>query len=417
LSSAKFTNTTLRRIGGAPTYLLTDNPRTVAMDRIAGAPARHPDIVSAGGYYGCIVHTREPFDPESKGGAGHTVKIAKADLVPTEESRLEEYPSFAELAAFDRWCEKINARPHREVGAAPAERLAAELGRLHGLPDDPHLLTRWRTPRRLRSDRQLRQRAALDPGRAPRGEGVVPGHRRRTGSRRPHGHRCRRDRPPSSPPRGTRGSSTRITRITEMTDRCCACPNPARTPAAEIDVLALCEGAHRWMTEPAAGGVVQIRHKMARAVEFAPVLDAARVDQALALAAAAGRFGDGDLASILDHLAAAEQPGPMVVVEDPLHATWHHRMRAGGRTNSNSVPPFPDELAKICTRMRLMQSVQLPEHGRCAQAAPRIDSACTLRRQRHRRRVAVSVRRRRPTCRAFHINRRYATPSPHSTHS
>ena len=40
------------------------------------------------------------------------------------------------------------------------------------------------------------------------------------------------------------------------------------------------------------------------------------VDQALAVAAA-GRFGDGDLASILDHLAAAAQPGPVVVVDEP----------------------------------------------------------------------------------------------------
>jgi transposase len=40
-------DTTLRRIGGAPTYLLTDNPRTVTIDRIAGLAVRHPDVVSA----------------------------------------------------------------------------------------------------------------------------------------------------------------------------------------------------------------------------------------------------------------------------------------------------------------------------------------------------------------------------------
>ncbi|MFC9555824.1 hypothetical protein ACFTWF_33925 [Rhodococcus sp. NPDC056960] len=44
-----------RRIGGAPTYLLTDNPRTVTIERIAGIPVRHPDIVSAGKHYGCVV--------------------------------------------------------------------------------------------------------------------------------------------------------------------------------------------------------------------------------------------------------------------------------------------------------------------------------------------------------------------------
>ncbi|GCE37907.1 mobile element protein [Rhodococcus wratislaviensis] len=87
------------------------------------------------------MHTCEPFDPESKGGAEHTVKIAKADLVPTEANLLEECPSFAELVdACERWCEKVNARTHRSAGAAPAERLATELSRLHVLAEDPHLL-------------------------------------------------------------------------------------------------------------------------------------------------------------------------------------------------------------------------------------------------------------------------------------
>jgi transposase len=54
---------TLRRIGGAPTYVLTDNPKTVTIDRVAGVPVRHPDIVAAGRHYGCKVETCEPFDP------------------------------------------------------------------------------------------------------------------------------------------------------------------------------------------------------------------------------------------------------------------------------------------------------------------------------------------------------------------
>ena len=32
----------LRAVGGAPTYLLTDNARTVTMDHVAGIPVRHP---------------------------------------------------------------------------------------------------------------------------------------------------------------------------------------------------------------------------------------------------------------------------------------------------------------------------------------------------------------------------------------
>jgi hypothetical protein len=61
-------------------------------------PVRHPHIVAAGRHYGCQVQTCQPFDPESKGGAEQTVKIAKADLVPTTANLLADYRSFAELA-------------------------------------------------------------------------------------------------------------------------------------------------------------------------------------------------------------------------------------------------------------------------------------------------------------------------------
>jgi transposase len=36
----------LRAVGGAPTYLLTDNARTVTMDHVAGIPVRHPEMVA-----------------------------------------------------------------------------------------------------------------------------------------------------------------------------------------------------------------------------------------------------------------------------------------------------------------------------------------------------------------------------------
>ena len=70
----------LRAAGGAPTYLLTDNPKTVTMDHVAGIPVRLPEMVAVGRHYGCAVETCVPFDPESKGGVEATVKIAAADL-------------------------------------------------------------------------------------------------------------------------------------------------------------------------------------------------------------------------------------------------------------------------------------------------------------------------------------------------
>ena len=87
----------LRAIGGCPTYLLTDNERTVSVDHVSGVAIRHPMIVAAARHYGLVVETCVPYDPESKGGAESTVKIAKADLVPTEANLLDAYGSFAEL--------------------------------------------------------------------------------------------------------------------------------------------------------------------------------------------------------------------------------------------------------------------------------------------------------------------------------
>lgn len=128
----------LRRIGAAPAYLLTDNAKTVTVRHIAGVAVRHPVMVEAGRWYGCKVETCEPYDPESKGGAECTVKIAKADLVPTDANLLDAYACFADLErACVAWCSKVNCRPHRETRRAPAEMLEDELASMHVLPAEP----------------------------------------------------------------------------------------------------------------------------------------------------------------------------------------------------------------------------------------------------------------------------------------
>ncbi len=134
---------TLRRIGGAPTYLLSDNPKTVTVEHVAGIPIRHPEIAVVGRHYGCKVETCVAYDPESKGGVEATVRIAKADLVPTTANLLDAYHSFAELqAACERFCERINAREHRETRMVPLVRLAAEREHLHVLPTS-RIRSRW----------------------------------------------------------------------------------------------------------------------------------------------------------------------------------------------------------------------------------------------------------------------------------
>ena len=131
----------MRAFGGAPTYWLTDNERTVTIDHVAGVPVRHPEMVAVGGHYGITVATCVPADPESKGGSEATVRVAKADLVPTDANLRGDYTSWAELVeACEAWMAEINGREHRVTRRPPVEMLAEEQpsaaraarGSLHG---------------------------------------------------------------------------------------------------------------------------------------------------------------------------------------------------------------------------------------------------------------------------------------------
>lgn len=103
-----------RRFGGTPTDALTDNEKTVTLDHLAGIPVRHPQLVAAARHHGLTIASRVPADPRSKGGSAATVRIATADLVPTEANLQSAYASFGELrAACVAWCAEVNARPHR----------------------------------------------------------------------------------------------------------------------------------------------------------------------------------------------------------------------------------------------------------------------------------------------------------------
>jgi transposase len=304
----------LRAVGGAPTYLLTDNARTVTMDHVAGIPVRHPEMVALGRHYGCTVATCVPFDPESKGGVEATVKIAKADLVPGEANLLPGYGSFAELEdACREFCARVNGRVHRETAAVPAGRLAAEREMLHPLPDEPYALALGEE-RLVADDQTVRfgsVRYSTPPGHAGTrvwcrvaGDELVITARTSRGAAEIARHRLSVPGCPSicdeHYPDHPGGNGPRQ-------------PRPRPRTEAEAAFLAIGDGAQRWLTEAAASGAVRIRSKMARAVELAAVVGADRVDAALGLAAIAGRFADADLASIIDHLAAERAPGEVVI--------------------------------------------------------------------------------------------------------
>ena len=124
-----------RRGPGLP----ADRQREDRHRRARGRDARaNPGAVEFGRHYGLTVATCVPYDPASKGGSESTVKLAKADLVPTDANLLAGYGSFAALeAACAVFCEQVNARPHRVTRRAPEEMLADERPRLHPVPAFP----------------------------------------------------------------------------------------------------------------------------------------------------------------------------------------------------------------------------------------------------------------------------------------
>jgi transposase len=318
-------DSTLRAFGGAPTYALTDNEKTVTVEHIARVPVRHPDIVAAGRHYGMTIRTCVPHDPQTKGGSEATMRVAKADLVPTQANLLAEYATFAELeAACAAFCAQVNARPHRMTGRPPVQMLAEEQARLHRLPEQPVTVAYGQT-RRVGWDCTISVEGArysvphqfVDQRMWVRWAGdqlvvtVIEPDGPREIARHPRGQRgrpqIRDEHYPASHPgrRPLPGDRT-----------------PKATNPAETAFLAIGDGAAEWLVEAAATGVARIRAKMADAVALAKLHGTAAVDQALGTAALAGRFADGDLAAILTH----QQSGP---TSTPTRASERHSLQQG----------------------------------------------------------------------------------------
>ena len=291
-----------RIIGGAPTYLLTDNEKTVTTTHIAGVPVRNRQAVTFGRYYGITVLTCEPADPASKGGVSKGGVENEADIVPKETNLLPQYESFADVeTACTAFMTEVNTRVHRATRRVPAEMLAEERTHLHGVPDLPHtavLGVARRVPDntpmitfdhcqyslpstllgqsvwvRLHDGTDEIIICALDDG----GPVEVARHRRTT----PGTPAIDDAHFPGHHPKIPGDYSIR-----------------ART-ASEQAFLAIGEGAATWLKEAAAVGTERIFQKMSHAVEVARLGGRGDVDWALGHAAVHGRFATGDLDSIL----------------------------------------------------------------------------------------------------------------------
>ena len=291
----------LRVFGGAPTYALTDNERTVSVDHVCGIAVRNPQIVSVARHYGLTIATCVPADPQSKGGSEATVRVAKADLVPTEHNLRPAYGSFAELeAACQEFMADVNTRPHRATMQPPVIRLAEEHERLHRLPKLPHTVcfgetrkVNWQSlisvggaqysvPHELidervwaRTDGDQLIVVHVDAHQGPR---EVARHGLTTPGRPAISDEHYPPRPPGALERKPRARS-----------------------AEEQAFLQIGDSAEAWLIKAAAAGAQRLRRKMAEAVDLAKLHGDADVDRALRTCADAGRFADGDLAAILAH--------------------------------------------------------------------------------------------------------------------
>jgi len=311
---------TFRRLGGVPTYVLTDNEKTVTSEHIAGIPVRNPQLVEFARHYAVTVHTCVPADPASKGGTEASVKLAKADLVPTEVNLREAYASFADLQeACEAFCELVNGRPHRVTRRAPVDMLAEERLRLHPVAASPFTvafgLTRQvptNTPMVAFESGQYSVPHALMGATVwvrvhGRGadEQVVITH---VGDQGPVEVARHQRATPGTPKLDDRHFPNNPEGALNRTPR-------ART-TGEAEFLALGQGAGMWLSEAAAVGTTKMRVKMAAAVELAKLFTPSEVDWALGHAAVHGRFAEADLASILDHHRSRPNPARQQAGED-----------------------------------------------------------------------------------------------------
>jgi transposase len=316
----------LRRFGGAPTYALTDNERTVSVDRVCGIAVRNPQIVSVGRHYGLTIATCVPADPESKGGSEATVRIARADLVPTDHNLRAEYADFAELEAeCERFCERVNAREHRVTRRPPAVVLSEERERLHPLPGVPHTVCFGQT-RKVNWQSLISVGGALYSvpstlvdervwARVDRSELVVVHIDSPQGPREVARHQLTTPGRPALcdehyPPRAAGALERR----------------PRARGADERAFLALGPGAELWLIKAAAAGATRVRRKMAEAVDLAKLHGTDQVEHALRVCAEAGRFAEGDLAAILAH----QQSGTVILF--PARASEESSLQGSTRS-------------------------------------------------------------------------------------
>jgi hypothetical protein len=294
---------------------------------VCGIAVRNATIVEVSRHYGLTIATCAPADPQSKGGVEATVKLAKADLVPTDHNLRDDYPDWQALElACQQFMADVNTRSHRVTRQPPLQLLAAEHEHLHRLPRQPHTLCFGQT-------RKVDRQATVSVGeaiysvphaligervwvRADSEHLVVVHVDGIEGPREVARHQL------TTPGRPSIDDAHYPPRPAGALDR-----RPRARSAEEREFLAIGDGAERWLKRAAAEGTQRIRRKMAEAVDLAKLHGAGAVNDALERCASYGRFADGDLASILAH---QQQVGTVIAL--PARAAEERSLQASTRS-------------------------------------------------------------------------------------
>jgi transposase len=117
--------------GGVPQTVLTDNMKTVILDRVDGQPRFCAKLLDFASYYSFVPRVCHPYRPQTKGKIESTIRYIKSSFWPGT--------GFASLEDLNRqalaWCEEANRRVHATTREIPAVRFPHEgLTPLNGQP-------------------------------------------------------------------------------------------------------------------------------------------------------------------------------------------------------------------------------------------------------------------------------------------
>ncbi len=117
--------------GGVPQTVLTDNMKTVILDRVDGQPRFHAKLLDFAGYHSFVPRVCHPYRPRTKGKIEAAIRYIRSSFWPGT--------SFDSLKDLNRqalaWCEEANRRVHATTREIPAVRLPHEgLTPLNGQP-------------------------------------------------------------------------------------------------------------------------------------------------------------------------------------------------------------------------------------------------------------------------------------------